>query len=273
MTVPPEPPPIPRPVDPALLSVAVELAEQAGALALRWFRSPGLTVATKGDGSPVTQADREAERLVRREIGRRFPDDTILGEEEGLAEGTSARRWILDPIDGTLAFSRGVPTFSTLLALHDEHGPAIGVIVLPALGETVAAGRGLGCSSNGVPVHVSDRDEVRGSTLSTSGFDHWPEPALVAVKRAGWRLRTWGDGWGYALVATGRIDAMVDPEVSPWDLAPMPVILAEAGGRFTAADGRARFDGGSGVATNGRLHGALLAQLAERWTPGDLAGA
>ncbi|MBK9178532.1 MAG: hypothetical protein IPM45_02970 [Acidimicrobiales bacterium] len=259
MTVLPDPPP---PVEAALLAAAVELAEQAGALALRWFRSPDLTVTAKGDGTPVTQADREAEHLVRSQLAHRFPADTILGEEEGLAEGTSTRRWILDPVDGTLAFSRGVPTFSTLLAVHDEHGPAVGVIVLPALGETVAAGRGLGCSSNGVPVQVSERDEVRGSTLSTSGFDHWPEPALIAVRRAGWRMRTWGDGWGYALVATGRIDAMVDPDVSPWDLAPMPVILAEAGGRFTAADGRDGIDRGSGVATNGRLHDTLLAQLA-----------
>jgi fructose-1,6-bisphosphatase/inositol monophosphatase family enzyme len=135
------------------------------------------------------------------------------------------------------------------------------VINLPALAETVYAGRGLGCFDNDEPAAVSGRDEVRGAYLSSSGLDHWPEPMYLAVRRAGFQLRTWGDGYGYALVATGRIEAMVDPEVALWDVAPMPVIVAEAGGRFTDFTGAVDPAAGTGVATNGRIHDQLLGLL------------
>jgi histidinol-phosphatase len=245
-------------VDGSLLEEAVAMARRAGELTLGYFQTTDLRVERKDDGTPVTDADRGAERLLREELAWRHPDDGIYGEEEGEQAGSSGRRWIIDPIDGTKAFTHGVPTFSNLIALEDELGPAIGVINLPALGETVYAGRGLGCFSNNRPVKVSRRTRLAGSYLSTSGFDYWDEALLVAVKRSGLQMRTWGDGYGYALVATGRIDAMVDPQAALHDLAAMPVILAEAGGQFTDWSGVARPDGGNGIATNGHLHPALL---------------
>jgi histidinol-phosphatase len=249
------------PADPALLDEAVALAREAGALTLRWFRTAGLPVDRKADGTPVTEADRAAERLLREAIARHHPDDTVVGEEEDERVGTSGRRWIVDPIDGTKAFTRGVPLYSNLVAVEDGEGPLLGVINLPALGETVYAGRGLGCFANGERVSVSTTPALGASLVSASGYGNWDDGALLRLKHTGAALRTWGDGYGYALVATGRIDAMVDPEVSLWDVAPMPVILAEAGGRFSAWDGSGSAAGGSGVATNGRLHDELLAVL------------
>jgi len=253
------------PVDPSLVDDAVAIATEAGALTLQWFTAEELEVERKGDGTPVTAADRAAERRVRELLAARHPDDAVAGEEEADVEGTSGRRWIVDPIDGTKAFTRGVPLYSTLLAVVDEHGPAVGVIDLPALGHTVWAGRGRGCFLDGRPTGVSTRAEPADCVLSTSGWSWWPDEALLAVKHAGFQLRTWGDGYGYALVATGAIEAMVDPEVSLWDVAPMPVILAEAGGRFTDAAG-VELDlrpGAevSGVATNGLVHDQVLACL------------
>ena len=251
------------PAPPELVDEAVELVRQAGELTLQWFRTAGLAIDAKDDGTPVTEADRAAERLIREELARRHPDDTVLGEEEGLSEGSSDRRWVVDPIDGTKAFTRGVPLFSNLLAVEDEHGPLVGVINMPALGETVYAGRGRGCFCNGVEARVSSVDAVDRAYLTTSGFGYWPEEPLLAVKRSGWALRTWGDGYGYALVATGRVEAMVDPAAAAWDLAPMPVILGEAGGRFTDWTGAEQVDGGNGAASNGLLHDALLGDLGD----------
>jgi fructose-1,6-bisphosphatase/inositol monophosphatase family enzyme len=135
---------------------------------------------------------------------------------------------------------------------------------MPALGETVAAGRGLGCFIDGQPARVSAKRDLEGAIVTTSGYEGWSEEQLLRVKRAGCVLRTWGDGYGYALVATGRVDAMVDPVASPWDLAPMPVVLGEAGGCFSAVDGSVGIDTGTGVATNARIHDALLVALGGR---------
>ncbi len=250
--------------DPGLLEEAVELARAAGERTLRWFRARDLTVDRKGDGTPVTEADRSVERFLRDELARRHPDDAVLGEEEAPTDGSSGRRWIIDPIDGTKAFTHGVPLYSTLLAVEDPYGIAIGVIVLPALGETVWAGRGLGCFCNGEAARVSARTSSPGSYLTTSGYDYWPEAALMAARRSGMIMRTWGDGYGYALVATGRVEAMVDPVCAAYDVAAMPVILAEAGGRFTDLAGNERIDGGSGVASNGAVHDDVL----RLFTPG-----
>ena len=249
------------PVDRALLDFAVDLAREAGELTLRWFRASDLAIDSKVDGTPVTAADRASERLVRERLAEHHPEDGILGEEEAETVGTSGRRWIVDPIDGTKAFTRGVPLYSTLLALDDEHGPAIGVIALPAAGQTVYAGRGLGCWSDGEPARVSATSVLDGSYLSSSSYTHWDDDALLAVKHAGCHLRTWGDGYGYAMVATGRAEAMVDPTVEVYDVAPMPVILAEAGGRFTSLDGVPGAAGGSGIASNGIVHDELLGLL------------
>jgi histidinol-phosphatase len=250
-----------QPVDPALVEEAVELARMAGELTLRYFRTDDLGIDLKGDGTPVTAADKGAERLVREELARRHPDDGVLGEEEAELVGTSGRRWVLDPIDGTKAFTHGVPLYTNLLAVEDEHGLAAGVVNVPALGETVWAGRGRGCFCNGAPARVSDHPGLDGAYVSTSSFAPWSDDALAAARAAALNLRTWGDGYGYVLVATGRMEAMVDPVAAYYDLAPMPVILAEAGGRFTDLEGHDGPGHGSGIATNGRIHDDLLALL------------
>lgn len=251
--------------DPELLDEAVELARSAGELTLSWFDRPDLAVATKSDGTPVTEADRAAERHIRSRLAERHPDDALLGEEEADVEGTSGRMWVIDPIDGTAAFTRGVPLYSNLLAVLDEHGPVIGVINLPALGTTVYAGRGLGCFRDGRPVRVSDRADPGEAVISTSSYSWWAEDALLGVKRGGYQMRTWGDGYGYALVACGSIEVMVDPEVSLWDIAPMPVIIGEAGGRVSALDGTdpvlAPGSTPSFVASNGLVHDHAIAAL------------
>lgn len=256
------------PVDAALLDWAVEVTKEAGRRTLTRFRADDLAIESKGDGTPVTEADKDAEAFIRRELAAAHPADAILGEEEGEAGGTSGRRWIIDPIDGTKAFMRGVPLYSNLTALEDEHGWAVSVVNLPAIGECVYAGRGLGCFQDDRqgqrrPARVGARPAQ--PFLMASGYTHWDEAALLAVKRAGWALRTWGDGYGYALVATGRADAMVDPAASLWDVAPMPLLLHEAGGRFTTADGGELTTAdpavASGVATNGEGHDDLVALL------------
>lgn len=252
--------PVP-PADPALLDEAVALLRAAGELTLKWFGDASLTIDHKGDGTPVTEADRAAERFLREQITARHPDDAIIGEEEAARAGTSGRTWTIDPIDGTMAFTRGVPLYCNLLAVDDENGPLVGVINLPALGRTVWAGRGLGCFADGQPARVSTAASLAGAYVSTSSYSNWDDDTLLRIKATGAALRTWGDGYGFALVATGQIDAMVDPEVAVWDVAPFPVILTEAGGRFTAWDGTEDVSAGSGLATNGLLHDELLARL------------
>ncbi len=254
----------PPPVDQGTLDTAVALVRAAGERTLRWFRSSDLTVDHKGDGTPVTAADKDAERFLREQLAEAFPGDGVLGEEEAPTAGTTGRRWIIDPIDGTKAFTCGVPLYSTLLALEDEHGIAVGVVNLPALGETVWAGRGLGCWSERGPARVSDHGSLTGAYVMSSSFSHWAPGRVAALEAQGAVLRTWGDGYGYALVATGRVVAMVDPTVEPYDIGPMPVLLAEAGGRFTDLEGAATIEGGSGVASNGHVHDELLEVLRAR---------
>jgi histidinol phosphatase-like enzyme (inositol monophosphatase family) len=257
------------PVEPVLVDHAVAWAREAGELTLGWFNHPELGIDRKDDGSPVTQADRAAERFLRERIEAEFPDDTIVGEEEDERVGTSGRRWVIDPIDGTKAFTHGVGTFSNLLYLEDEHGPAVGVINLPALGETVWAGRGRGCFLDGAPCHVSDRDELHGAYLTCTGFHGWSTAMFERAAEERVELRTWGDAYGYALVASGRVDAMFDPALAWWDVAAMLVIVPESGGTITAWDGgdaaapsidhpEYRF---SAIASNGRLHDRLVELL------------
>ena len=254
----------PAPAAPeSLLEEAVEMARRAGRLTLDWFR-PSVEVEIKADGSPVTEADRAAELLLRRELAERHPGDAVVGEEMGASGGGTGRTWFIDPIDGTQSFVRGVPLFATLLALEDVHGPAAGVIYLPALDETVAAGRGRGCFLNGRPAEVSGRSSLEGSVLCTSGYDLIPEDAAARLHRSPLTLRGWGDAYGYALVAAGRVEAMYDPVVNPWDIAPMAVIVPEAGGVFTDCSGAPGFRSGTGLATNGRLHGEILEIVAGR---------
>lgn len=252
------------PIDQPTLDTAVALLQAAGERTLRWFRAPDLEVERKGDGTPVTAADKDAERFLREQLADAFPGDGVLGEEEAPIAGTTGRRWIIDPIDGTKAFTCGVPLYSNLLALEDEHGIAVGVVHLPALGETVWAGRGRGCRSERGPARVSDQRSLAGAYVMASSLSHWAPGRVAALEEAGAVLRTWGDGYGYALVATGRVAAMVDPVVEPYDIGPMPVLFAEAGGRFTDLRGEATIESGSGMASNGHVHDELLALLGAR---------
>ena len=251
----------PPTADQATLEAALAIVREAGELTLRWFRSAGLEVERKHDGTPVTVADRAAERLLRERLAARFPGDGIRGEEEEPLESQTGRRWILDPIDGTKAFTCGVPLYANLLALEDEHGIAVGVVNIPALGEAVWAGRGLGAWTDGGRAAVSAQATLAGAFVMSSSVRTWTAAQIDSVHAAGANLRTWGDGYGYVLVATGRAVAMVDPVVAPYDIGPMPVLLAEAGGRFTDLAGADRIDGGSGLATNGLVHDELLSLL------------
>ena len=249
-------------VDQSLVDMAVELATGAGALTRKWFDRGTVAFDTKDDGSPVTEADKAAERYLREQIGQAFPTDAIIGEEEEDRDGTSGRTWIIDPIDGTKTFTHGVPLYGTLLAVIDEHGPAVGVIVMPALDEVVAAGRGLGCTHNGREVTVNDHDDFSTSYAMTSGFDYWPDITERArFLNSPLTVRTWADAYGYVLLATGRCEAMVDPLVNIWDVAAMQVIIPEAGGRVTDQAGEPWEEGRHFVATNGKIHDELIATI------------
>jgi histidinol phosphatase-like enzyme (inositol monophosphatase family) len=245
-----------------ILEVALEAAQAGGARTLAYFNA-GTAVEWKGDGSPVTAADREAERAMRAVIGRAFPTHAILGEEEGETAGTAPYRWIIDPLDGTRTFVRGVPLYGTLVGVEVEGEPVVGVVHLPALGETVAAARGEGCTWNGRPCRVSAVDRLDQALLLVTD-------ERVARARSGAydRLvartalqRTWADCYGYALVATGRAEVALDPIMNVWDCAALLPIVAEAGGRFTDWRGRPTIHGGEAVATNGRLHAEVLGLL------------
>ncbi|MXZ84261.1 MAG: inositol monophosphatase [Acidimicrobiia bacterium] len=244
-----------------LLNEVVELTREAGRLTLRWFNDHELAVHRKNDGSPVTDADKAAEAFLRENLTKRFPDDAVIGEEFPEEEGTSGRTWIIDPIDGTRSFVRGVPLYTTLLAMIDQDGPAIGVAAVPGLDEAVWAGRGLGCYHNGRRCQVSSQAELSRSYLCASGFEWWPDGAFDRVRQTGARMRTWGDGYGYVLVATGRTEAMIDPGLNVWDIAPMLVIVPEAGGQVSQWNGTDTPSAGDWLATNGNFHEELRSLL------------
>lgn len=231
-----------------LLEFAVEIARGAGEITLRYFRKQPET-SRKSDGSFVTIADREAESYLRGRIAERFPDDGILGEEEGETAGRSGRRWILDPIDGTFAFVHGVPLYGVLIAVEIDGEVSVGVVNMPALGEIVSAAKGRGCFMNDEPARVSTTAELKDALLLSTSFVGATE-LLQARARVS---RTWGDCYGYVLVATGRADVMIDPVMNLWDCAPLLPIMEEAGGTFTDWRGVRTVDGGSSIATNGVL--------------------
>lgn len=249
----------------ALMDAALALAQHAGAAALEHFR-PGIAVDLKGDGSPVTVADREAERAARAWLAGRFPDDGMLGEEFGDVNPHAPRRWIVDPVDGTRSFVRGVPLWGTLIALAEGERVIAGAACFPALGEGIAAARGCGCWWNGERCAVSTVSELGEAAVMTTDerFPGRPERRAAWARlaaRAG-LARTWGDAYGYLLVATGRADAMVDDRVAPWDAAPFSVIVEEAGGAFTDWKGVPTAFGGDAIATNRGLAESVRRALA-----------
>lgn len=250
------------PASQALLDAVVDIARGAGDVTLEYFRSSTLSVEIKGDGTPVTEGDRAAERYVRNRLAELAPGSAIVGEEEGSNEGTSGLTFYVDPIDGTKGFARGVPLYATLLAAEDEHGYAVGVIHIPATGETVWAGRGLGAFTDDGPARVSTRDQLRGSFVTTSSVSRWGWDVVTRVLEAGIDVRGWGDGYGWLMAATGRVEAMIDLGAgTPWDFGPVPVIMSEAGGRFSDLEGDVSIHCKSAAASNGLVHDELLALL------------
>lgn len=245
------------------LEFAMDAAWQAGRQTLRHYQT-GVAVQRKVDRSLVTAADRDAEQLLRDLISTRFPEHTIVGEEFGADDRPSSHRWVIDPIDGTNTFVRGVPFYGVLVALEIEGTPAVGVSYFPALDEMIAAAQGLGCSWNGRRARVSTVTSLAEACIAYTDNrglrerldHHWDALQHVTALQRGW-----GDCYGHCLVATGRADVMLDPRMNPWDCAALIPILEEAGGRFTDWTGRVTVDGGDAVSSNGALHEEVLTRL------------
>lgn len=244
-----------------LLDFAVEIARAAGEITLRHFRG-SFVAERKADNSFVTVADREAESYLRARIETAFPNDSILGEEGGEKAGTSNRRWILDPIDGTYSFVHGVPLYGVLIGLELESEAILGVVNLPASAEIVYAARGLGCFWNGEPAHVSSTTSIDEALLLCSDFGAFEQygfgPAAASLQRRVHARRTWGDCYGHVLVATGRAEIMLDPVMNIWDCAALLPIVKEAGGTFTDWTGQSTINGGNAISTNGRLFDPVM---------------
>jgi histidinol-phosphatase len=256
------------------LQFAVEIAREAGEGTLRFFRRADLAIERKADHSPVTVADRSAEELLRQRIGERFSQDAIIGEELGEQTGQSEFQWVLDPIDGTKSFIYGVPLYTTLVAVLENDQPQIGVIHAPALGETVYAAKGSGCWYTCGPVdkpqaaRVSTVATLSEGLLLTSEVEGFRQRAsgdatdvFMRLQRAARVARTWGDGYGYLMVATGRADVMIDPVMNLWDAAPLLPIIEEAGGHFSDWTGKPTIRAGEALATNGRLSEEVLGEV------------
>ena len=257
------------------LAAALRAVRAVAAETLRHFGDPLLDVRTKADASPVSAADVAAEGILRNTLLSAFPDDAFLGEETGATAGTSGYEWVVDPIDGTKSFIRGVPLWATLVGCRSAGRGVVGVIAVPALGEMVWAAEGAGAwhEQGSAPprrARVSDRATLSGALLCSSDFTSFarrPEglgggaagdTARRALETACGVCRTWGDGYGYLLVATGRAELMVDPLMNAWDAAAVETVVAEAGGTFSDWAGVPRIDAGDGIASNGRVHAAAV---------------
>ncbi|MEI7575442.1 MAG: inositol monophosphatase family protein [Armatimonadota bacterium] len=250
------------------LEFALEAVRKAGDSTLVHFRNR-VGWELKGDSSPVTIADQEAEQILRDALGLLFPGEAILGEEQGLT-GSGTTRWIIDPIDGTKSFVSGVPLYATLLAYEVDGVPELGVCYFPALGEIIYAARGEGAFFNDSPCRVSTRTSISGSILACGGplsmIKHGKWDGFAMLSESSLTSRTWSDAYGHALVATGRVDAMIDPVVSRWDLSAIRVIVEEAGGTFSDFNGGDPFDRGDfgleAISSNGLVHQAVLEAFA-----------
>jgi histidinol-phosphatase len=255
-----------------LLQAVADVARLTGQTALAHFRSH-LRVETKRDGSPVTVADRAAEEVARTWISARFPNDSILGEEFGAAGDERARRWFIDPIDGTKTFVRGVPLWGTLIGVARGEDVLAGAVYCPAVDEIVVASVGEGCWWNGSQARVSDCGDLAAATVLVTDdrFPGRPERGSrwTAVAADAAIARTWGDCYGYLLVATGRAELMVDNLMSPWDAAALVPVVREAGGEFSDWDGRVTAFGNGAMATNAALAGSLRARLGVPWPAVD----
>ncbi len=255
------------------LEAAIAIAREAAFHAVSYFQTTGLAVDIKADDSPVTRADKEAEELMRRRLDEASPTDGIIGEEFDEKPGTSGYQWYLDPIDGTKSFIRGVPLFGTMIGLERAGRAVAGVIVFPALGELVYGAEGTGSwwavdvRSAVAPLEVrearvSSIASVEQASVSITSFNEFADAGITgALERLAGRrgmTRGWSDCYGHYLVATGRMDAMIDPVMSVWDCAPLQPIIEGAGGTFTDLAGVATIHGGSAISTNGLVHADVL---------------
>jgi histidinol phosphatase-like enzyme (inositol monophosphatase family) len=262
-----------RPLDQKMqgrLEMAWKVACQAGEVTRSYFRSDRFQIERKNDRTPVTTADRQAELTARQMISDAFPADGILGEEYGEQPGQSEYRWIIDPIDGTKSFICGVPLYSTLLGLMRGDEPVAGIIAIPVLQEAAFGVHGGGCwyvegNSSWKPARVSSVGQLRDGLFVSSQVDSFErrgaQAAYQKLQSTASITRTWGDGYGYLLVATGRAEAMVDPIVSPWDVAAIEPVVVEAGGRCTSWSGPFNLHAGELVGTNGHVHPEVLQLL------------
>jgi len=250
------------------LELALEAARAAGGVTLQYFQGDQLGTTAKADGSPVTEADKGAERVLRAAIEDAFPDDAILGEEFGEAGGTSGYRWILDPIDGTVSFVQGVPLYGTLVGVYKGDAPVVGVVHIPALSETVYAAKGGGAwwipgpAQDARPASLTDTSDLAGALVVTTALEYFDpetgEDVYTRLARACKRTRGWSDCYAHVLLATGRCDVVVEPTINQWDIAPMACVLGELGGHLVDWRGVHRIDGGNAILTNAHLKAAVL---------------
>ncbi len=249
------------------LDVALEAAFVAGQATLAHFRT-GVAVETKDDATPVTLADRAAEAIVRERLGRAFPGHGIVGEEGGAERAEASHVWWVDPIDGTKAFVRGVPLYAVLIGLEVDGRVEVGVAHFPALGETVYAASGRGTRLNGRPVRVRDTTELADAYVAftdAGSFERHGRGGAWARLRAATAYQAgWSDAYGHALVASGRLELMLDPVMNPWDAGPFPVLLREAGGRFGDWSGRETIHGGEALSTSELLWPQVAVLVGER---------
>ncbi len=256
------------------LSLALAIASDTDLVALERFRAQDLVIESKPDATPVTDADRAVEQPVRQRIAASRPGDSVLGEEYGGTAALEGRQWIVDPIDGTKNFLRGVPIWGTMIALAIDGMPVVGVVSAPALRRRWWGARGLGAwgqdthlgaETEPARLTVSAVAELAGASVSHGSLQVFDEEGrldgLVALSRKVWRTRSYGDVWQYMLVAEGLVDAVVEFDLKPHDVAAHIPIIEEAGGRFTSATGESGPWGGSAIATNGLLHGAILESM------------
>ena len=261
----------PDPANTARLHLAISLGDDARAIAMKHFDSAGVAFDDKSDGSPVTIADRTIEETLRARIEREFPDDGIIGEEFGTAPSRSGYTWVIDPIDGTRAYARGIPIFSTLIAVMHSDRAVVGYASMPVWNECVYAIRGGGCtwipaSGKPRPARVSTQHDLSKALVETiqphGYFEVGEYPAFERLARAVWRTRGWNDAYAYILCATGRVDAAVDMSIKVWDVAPFQVIMEEAGGLLTDWRGKAApLPTQRVLMSNPHLHATLCATL------------
>ncbi|ULE33474.1 histidinol-phosphatase [Mycobacterium sp. IDR2000157661] len=252
------------------LMLALMLADEADAMTTMRFGAVDLVVETKPDMTPATDADIDVESMIRRRLSESRPEDSVFGEEFGGTKEFAGRQWVIDPIDGTKNFVRGVPVWATLIALLRDGVPTVGVISAPALHRRWWAQEGRGAFAtvgDGPPrrLQVSKVDDLTAASLAFSSLSGWAARGIrerfIALTDEVWRVRGYGDFFNYCLVAEGAVDIAAEPEVSTWDLAPLDILIREAGGTFTNLAGRPGPHGGSAVATNGLLHRAVLSKL------------